>query len=214
MSKRILSILVLGGLVLWALLTWFFGSFFYDIFWAFLKKRGVEQADVIAFTLEHLLPFLLAAIIIGVIYFSLRHEFAQKPPPFRQATTSDPAKIQLPTSPTPRIGIQIDEANRGVVTVQNLGVSPTKLVQFIVSPVTKVDLIGCEAWVTQIERITEPSAALIIDPVRCPWNQRTGEERYRVKISAGLTQRANLFSVSEERGLVPILEPQKSYIGF
>ena len=120
MSKRILSILVLGGLVLWALLTWFFGSFFYDIFsGVFLKKRGVEQADVIAFTLEHLLPFLLAAIIIGVIYFSLRHEFAQKPPPFRQATTSDPAKIQLPTSPTPRIGIQIDEANRGVrVTVR------------------------------------------------------------------------------------------------
>ena len=93
------------------------------------------------------------------------------------------------------------------MTVQKPGRSLTKLVQFIVSPNTEAPLVRCEAWVTQIERVTEPFAALVEDPLRCPWNQRSGEERLRVTIAAGLTQRANLFSVSEEEGLVPILEP-------
>lgn len=186
-------------------------QFLYDLFWALLETYHIKQADTVAFVLAHITPFIVSIAVALLFYFVLRYEFTRKPSDARAITIIRPDGTSSEASlPGPKIGIQIDEANRGIATVRNLEGSPTRVVQFIVSPATEAPLIRCEAWVTQIERTTEPSGAFVEDPLRCPWNQRVGEERFRVTIAAGLTQRANLFSVTAEEGLIPLLEPTQT----
>jgi len=127
----------------------------------------------------------------------------------RERNRAEVSERVLISSLKPKIGIQIDKARQGVANISH----PThKWVQFIVAPVTAAPLVRCEAWVKQIERLNadnESSASLVEEPVRCEWSQRTEEERLRVTIPAGLSQRANLFFVSEEKGPIPLMEPAK-----
>ena len=70
MSRRIWTIVVIGVLALGTVLYWFFGNFSYDLLWAFLDDHNISHAKVIAFTLSHLLPFVLAIILVGLIYLA------------------------------------------------------------------------------------------------------------------------------------------------
>jgi hypothetical protein len=97
MSNRILSILVLGFLFLGTVFTWFFDHVLYDLLWAFLDERDIRQADVIAFTLAHLVPFVLSAIVVGLVYVTLRHELSRNPAGSRQK--SMPIETLLPALP-------------------------------------------------------------------------------------------------------------------
>jgi hypothetical protein len=81
MSRRIWTIVTIGVLALGAVLTWFFGNFFYDLLWAFLDDHNISHAKVIAFALSHLLPFVLAIILVGLIYLAIRYQFTQHIPP-------------------------------------------------------------------------------------------------------------------------------------
>jgi hypothetical protein len=83
MSRRIWSIVVIGVLALGTVLWWFFGNFFYDLLWAFLEDHNISHAKVMAFTLAQLLPFVLAIILVGLIYLAIRYEFAQHVSPTR-----------------------------------------------------------------------------------------------------------------------------------
>jgi hypothetical protein len=108
-----------------------------------------------------------------------------------------------------KIGIQIDQANRGILTVP--GLVTTKFLQFIVSSIAEEAIVRCEAWVTQIARINDDNenvTELIHEPIRCPWRQGTGEERFRVTIRPGLPRRVDLFVVTENEGLVPLFDPE------
>ena len=77
-GKRSIAILGAGFLVLGVALMWFLSNFFYDLFWAFLDGYHVRQADVIAYTMAHLIPFVLSAIIIAGIWFALRWELSRE----------------------------------------------------------------------------------------------------------------------------------------
>ena len=83
MSRRIWTIVVIGVLALGTVLYWFFGNFSYDLLWAFLDDHNISHAKVIAFTLSHLLPFVLAIILVGLIYLAIRYQFTQHIPPTR-----------------------------------------------------------------------------------------------------------------------------------
>jgi len=69
------AILAVGSLALGLSFMWFFSNFFYDLFWAYLDKRHVRQADVIAYTLAHIIPFVGAIVVVAGLYFSIRHQF-------------------------------------------------------------------------------------------------------------------------------------------
>jgi hypothetical protein len=84
----------MGSLLLGGLLMWFVGNFLYDLFWGLLDGYHIKQADVIAYTLAHLLPFILAAILVGLIYLILRYEFSRSHPIMTAIGTS-----ALPTAP-------------------------------------------------------------------------------------------------------------------
>lgn len=75
--SRVTAILAAGFVALGFLLIWFFGNFFYDLFWAFLEKHHVMQADVIAYTLAHVVPFIFSAVLIAALYFIVRYELAK-----------------------------------------------------------------------------------------------------------------------------------------
>jgi len=66
---RLRAILAVGSLALGLLFMWFFSNFFYDLFWAFLDGYHVRQADVIAYTLAHIIPFVVALIVVAGLYF-------------------------------------------------------------------------------------------------------------------------------------------------
>jgi hypothetical protein len=74
-SRRLWSIFLGGGLILGALLHWFFGNFFYDIFWSFLETHNIQHEIIIAKVARHIVPFLLSALLLGMIYIALRYEF-------------------------------------------------------------------------------------------------------------------------------------------
>src|SRR5207253_7251197 len=75
--SRLTEISIVGAMALGSLFTWFFGNLFYDLFWAFLESHHVRQSEVIAWTLGHLTPFILAFTVVGIIYASIRYELKQ-----------------------------------------------------------------------------------------------------------------------------------------
>jgi membrane-associated protease RseP (regulator of RpoE activity) len=73
--QKIKRIAIAGALILGGILSWFFGNFFYDIFWAFLEAKNIQHVNAIAYALGHLTPFILAFVVITIIYLLIRYEF-------------------------------------------------------------------------------------------------------------------------------------------
>jgi len=94
-SKRLWSIVVAGGLVLGGLLAWFFGNFFYDLLWSYLESRQIQHSIVIEKVIGHIVPFILSAILIGVIYAVLRHELMTTNSPFAVGTGAIRADMRI-----------------------------------------------------------------------------------------------------------------------
>jgi hypothetical protein len=77
MSSRFKALLLLAVIALGMLFTWFFGNFFYDLLWAFLSAHGVLEADLIAMVTAHLIPFILASVLITGVYFFVHYELSK-----------------------------------------------------------------------------------------------------------------------------------------
>jgi hypothetical protein len=68
------QIFIVGAITLGIFMAWFSGNFFYSLFWAWLGKWNFKEADVIAYTLAHLTPFVLTLAAAGALYIFVRHE--------------------------------------------------------------------------------------------------------------------------------------------
>lgn len=77
MSLRLTAIFIGGSVIVSIFYLWLFGSFFYDLLRTFLDKHYPSQSVVIACTVAHIIPFLLAIIFVGSLYVIIRHELAQ-----------------------------------------------------------------------------------------------------------------------------------------
>jgi hypothetical protein len=75
---RIIAIVVVGAVALTLIFGWFFGNFFYDLFWAFLEQHHIRQADVIAYTLSHIVSFLLACLVVAILFVAIRYELSRE----------------------------------------------------------------------------------------------------------------------------------------
>src|ERR1700730_223671 len=95
-KAQLSAILAVGSLALGLLFMWFFSNFFYDLFWAYLDKHHVRQADVIAYTLAHIIPFVGAIIVVAGLYFSIRQHFSRQLQP--------PAKLEYLHSEDSELG--------------------------------------------------------------------------------------------------------------
>jgi hypothetical protein len=78
MSIRLTAILVGGSVIVGILYLWLFGDFFYDLLLTFLDQHHVGQSVVIAYTVAHVIPFLLAIIVVGSFYVIIRHGLTQR----------------------------------------------------------------------------------------------------------------------------------------
>jgi hypothetical protein len=77
--SRLAKIFIAGAVILGVAVAWFFGNLFYSLFWALLEKWHVpiKEADVIAYTLAHLVPFAAVLVISAIFYFAVRSELAR-----------------------------------------------------------------------------------------------------------------------------------------
>jgi hypothetical protein len=76
--SRAIGFAAISVVILGAALTWFMGNFLYSLLWAWLDSQHVREADVIAYTLAHITPFLLSLLLVAGIYFLLRLEFRRE----------------------------------------------------------------------------------------------------------------------------------------
>jgi hypothetical protein len=69
--SRLAKIFIAGAIALGVAVAWFSGNLFYNLFWALLEEYHVpiKEADVIAYTLAHLIPF--AAVLFISAVFSI-----------------------------------------------------------------------------------------------------------------------------------------------
>jgi hypothetical protein len=76
--SRLAKIFIIGAVALGVAVAWFSGNLFYSLFWALLEEWHVpvKEADVIAYTLAHLIPFAAVLFISAVFYFVVRRELA------------------------------------------------------------------------------------------------------------------------------------------
>ncbi len=75
------------------------GEFFYDIFWAFLETHKISHADVIAYVLSHLPPFIAAIGVVTILFFVVRHDLAQQDDPSQRTQPSTLIPAQPSQSP-------------------------------------------------------------------------------------------------------------------
>ncbi len=71
---RLKIIFIATALILGGLFVWFSSNFFYTLFWAVLEKWNFKEANVVAYTLAHLTPFVLIILVVMAVYFIARHE--------------------------------------------------------------------------------------------------------------------------------------------
>lgn len=118
---------------------------------------------------------------------------------------------------TPKIGIDVERANRGVRREEtwddraNAAGPPSMWVQFAVTPIGDVPLDDCEARLVRVTRLEEGKDQVILDePVFCIWSNT---EKTNIKIPVGITNYANLFAVFLDRKVpFPVTSPRK--VGF
>jgi hypothetical protein len=68
-SFKLKGIFVLAALAIGFAFEFFSGNFFYNLFWAYLEQHGYKEADVIAYTLAHIAPFLIVIGLVIGFYF-------------------------------------------------------------------------------------------------------------------------------------------------
>jgi riboflavin transporter FmnP len=77
-SIRLAAIVVGGSVIVSIFYLWLFGNFFYDLLRTFLDQHYASQSVVIAYTVAHIIPFLIAIIVVGSLYVIIRHELTQR----------------------------------------------------------------------------------------------------------------------------------------
>jgi hypothetical protein len=115
---------------------------------------------------------------------------------------------------TPKIGLDVEGANRGVRKEEtwdnaaNMAGPLIMWVQFAVTPIGDAPLIDCEARLVRVTRLEEGKDEVILEePVFCIWSNT---EKTSLKIPAGITNYANLFSVFLDRKVpLPVTSPRK-----
>jgi hypothetical protein len=78
-SFKLKGIFVLAALAIGLAFEFFSEHFFYNLFWAYLEQHGYKEADVIAYTLAHIMPFLIMMGLVTGFYFFVRHEMTKTP---------------------------------------------------------------------------------------------------------------------------------------
>jgi hypothetical protein len=76
-SSKIKAIFILAAIAIGSAFEFFSGNFFYDVFWAYLGTHGYKEADVIAYTLAHIVPFVIVIGLVTGFYFFVQHETAK-----------------------------------------------------------------------------------------------------------------------------------------
>jgi hypothetical protein len=117
MSTRILSILLAGLVSIGGLIWWFLEHFLYDLFWAILDHRHIEQAKVFAYTLANITPFILAIIVGAMLYATLRYEFRKHLAGV--ATNQDHPSVDQGTQPQATLGRNYIHAAEAIKYIAN-----------------------------------------------------------------------------------------------
>ena len=78
MGRRIGTLLGAGILVLGLVLTWFLSNYLYNLFWAYLDEHHIREADMIAYTLAHIVPFVLALVVVATLYLAIHFELTRQ----------------------------------------------------------------------------------------------------------------------------------------
>jgi hypothetical protein len=76
-SFKLKGIFVLAALAIGFAFEFFSGNFFCNLFWAYLEQHGYKEADVTAYTLAHIAPFLIVIGLVIGFYFFVRHEMTK-----------------------------------------------------------------------------------------------------------------------------------------
>jgi hypothetical protein len=77
---RLKVIFVAAAFIVGLLFMWFSSNFFYTLFWAFLERWDFKEANVVAYTLAHITPFILIVLVVLGLYFIVRHEMGKQSP--------------------------------------------------------------------------------------------------------------------------------------
>lgn len=144
--RRIIPIVVVGAIALTFLFGWFFGNFFYDLFWAFLDEHHVKQADVIAYTLSHLVPFVLACLVVAILVIVVRYEVSRET---KKEEKDDPVSPTWTTQP-----IEINYGEEGPFeTLSRTDMSRLERVLSVEfkNPHSDITITNCKLEVTNIE---------------------------------------------------------------
>lgn len=90
MPSRAIGFAALIVIALGAAITWFMGNFLYSLLWGWPDQWHVREADLIAYTLAHITPFILSLLIVTGGFFLLRWEMRREAGD--SSTTAAPAR--------------------------------------------------------------------------------------------------------------------------
>jgi hypothetical protein len=98
---RLKIIFIATAIVLGGLFAWFSSNFFYTLLWAFMEKWDFKEANVIAYTLAHITPFILIVLVVLVAYLIVRNEMSrqskfEQPLAASDDTSTFPAALYVP----------------------------------------------------------------------------------------------------------------------
>ena len=164
---RALGIAAIGVAALGWLLSWFLSNFLYSLFWGFLGRSGVREADLIAYILAHIAPFLLALLVMVGTYLSLRW----------QLRTSASAGSNL----TAAASTTAPSVNSRARSRSWLGV--------VVAVLTGLIVIGGLAFEISLRPEVEPEVIRFIDPPQSVRRNADGSQRIFVRVPPELLKK-------------------------